>query len=95
MEHETICCENCGRNLSYVRVQTFLRDGTDMFWDSPIEPAQQNAAVVEADPNWCGYELSEEERPDTIICPHFQKYPFNSTEIQIYNVVRVVMFRRK
>ena len=31
---------------------------------------------------------------DTITCPHCGKFPFESTEIYVYDIVRVVMFRK-
>ena len=87
-------CEKCGCNLPYVRVNEFQRDGTDIFWDLPISEAKQDAAVVETNPNWCGYELTEEEMLDTIQCPKCKQFPFENTEIQVYDIVRIVMFRR-
>ena len=39
------------------------------------------------------YDLSEEEMFETITCPHCKQFPFKSTEIQVYDVVRVVCFK--
>ena len=44
-------------------------------------------------PHWTGYEVSEEEMLDTIVCPHCKQFPFQSKEIQVYDVVRVVCFK--
>lgn len=86
-------CEKCGHELEKVKVDMFDRDGSDSFCPHYIYEAEEDAAVIETDQNWTGYDLSEEEMVDTIECPHCGKFPFKSTEIQVYNVVRLVMFR--
>ena len=30
---------------------------------------------------------------DTVVCPHCKRFPFKNTEMQIYDVVRVVCFK--
>lgn len=86
-------CEKCGHELEEVKVNMFNYDGSDRFYSHYITEAEEDAAVVETTQNWTGYELSEDEMVDTIECPHCGEFPFKSTEIQVYNVVRLVMFR--
>lgn len=87
-------CEKCGAFLDGVLVDVFNYDGSDGYWNIPIESAEESAAVLETTQNWTGYELSEEEMTETIKCPKCRQFPFESTEIQVYNIVRLVMFRR-
>lgn len=71
-----------------------IPDGSDNWYNTPVEMADEDAAVVDTEQNWTGYELTEKEMPDCIRCPSCKKFPFESTEIQVYNIVRLVMFRR-
>ena len=87
-------CEKCGTALTRVMVNVFDYDGSDYQQSIPIEPAEEDASIFETTQNWTGYELSEEEMAETIQCPKCGKFPFESTEVQAYNIVRVVMFRR-
>ena len=92
---QEVRCEKCGAALGHVLVDEFDREGADHFLEYPIIGCETDAAFVDTNQNWTGYGLSEEEMPDTIRCPHCGKYPFNDTEIQVYDIVRVVMFREK
>lgn len=86
-------CEKCGQEFTCLNVRTFAYDGTD-FPDSCIAQEYSNGAVaIETVQNWTGYGLSEEEQPETITCPHCGLFPFIDTEVQVYDIVRVVMFR--
>lgn len=88
-------CEKCGEEISYLLVDVFNRDGSDSDQMLPITECENNAAYIETDPNWTGYELSEYESRETIICPHCKQFPFESTEMQVYDIVRVVCFRKE
>lgn len=87
-------CEKCGHEFEKLNVQTFTRDGSDYEDKCEAEVCGDEAVVVETSPNWCGYELTEEEMLDTITCPHCGKFPFESTELYVYDIVQVVMFRK-
>lgn len=87
-------CEKCGAFLDGLELNMFEWNGNDNWYNTPVEMADENAAVVDTEQNWTGYELTEEEMPDYIRCPKCKKYPFESKEIQVYNIVRLVMFRR-
>lgn len=87
-------CEKCGKEIDSVMVGVFNYDGSDSDVKHYIEEVEEDAAVFETEQNWTGYELSEEEQRETISCPYCGEFPFENTEIQVYNVVRVVCFRR-
>lgn len=86
-------CEKCGKEIENLLVDTFLRDGSDTEIEQPIIECEHNAVYIETTKNWTGYDLSEEEMLETITCPHCKQFPFKSTEIQVYDVVRVVCFK--
>lgn len=88
-------CEKCGREIDSLLVDVFRFDGSDAFDEHPVFECEENAAYIETSRNWTGYELSEEEMRDTIVCPHCKQFPFQSKEIQVYDVVRVVCFKEK
>lgn len=85
-------CDKCCRELKSILIDEFQMDGSDGFVIHAVVAQPCDAAAVETDQNWTGYDLSEEERLDTISCPYCGKFPFNNEEIQIYNIVRLVMF---
>ena len=87
-------CEKCGHEFEKLNVQTFARDGSDYEDKCEAEVCDDKAVVVETSKDWCGYELTEEEMLDTITCPHCGKFPFESTELYVYDIVQVVMFRK-
>lgn len=86
-------CEKCGKDLSYLYLDKFNYDGSDNFVKHYLEECLINAVVIETDSNWTGYELSEEEQKETIVCPYCNKFPFKKEEIQAYDVVKIVMFK--
>lgn len=87
-------CEKCGHELGALSVDMFNYDGSDRFVDVVFREEEENAVVIDTTQNWTGYELSEEELSDTIHCPNCGRFPFENTEIQVYDVVRLVMFRK-
>ena len=89
-----IKCEKCGPELEKLNVLTFARDGSDYEDKCEAGVCGDEAVVVETSQDWCGYELTEEEMLDTITCPHCGKFPFESTELYVYDIVQVVMFRK-
>lgn len=86
-------CEKCEHEIDRLLVDVFRRDGSDAFDEYPVFECEEDAAYIETTQNWTGYEQSEEEMSDTIVCPHCKQFPFKSTEIQVYDVVRVVCFK--
>lgn len=87
-------CEKCGKEMSYVLVNKFNYSGSDSFLKYSYNCIGDCISIV-ADRNWTGYELSEEEILETIVCPHCGKYPFQSKEIHVYDEVEIVMFPKE
>ena len=87
-------CKCCGKEIQSVQVNFFNREGDDSWVLCGFEEYAPNAIELDVDNNWTGYELDEEEQRGTIKCPHCGKFPFED-EIQIYEIVRVVMFTAK
>ncbi len=85
-------CEKCGTEIDSLLVGVFNSDGSDVYLKLPVTECEENAAYIDTDANWTGYELSEEEMRETILCPHCEQFPFKNTEIQVYDIVRVVCF---
>lgn len=88
-------CEKCGKQISSVEVNVFQVDGSDVFQqeyfhETPI------AIKITTEPDWTGYELTAEERLDTIRCPHCKQFPFkNSDIVSISDDVNVILFKDK
>ena len=87
-------CEKCGKEMSYVLVNKFNYSGSDSFLKYSYNRIGGCVSIV-TDRNWTGYELSEEEILETIVCPHCGKYPFQSKEIHVYDEVEIVMFPKE
>ena len=88
-------CQKCGKIIKDVRVNFFEYDGNDDFYLMPTRQVPNNAVVIDVDNNWTGYDLTDEERKETIECPYCHKYPFkDDIEIQTYEVVRIVCFKK-
>lgn len=87
-------CEKCGKEMPYVLVNKFNYSGSDSFLKYSYNRIGGCVSIV-ADRNWTGYELSEEEMLETIVCPHCGKYPFQSKEIHVYDEVEIVMFPKE
>lgn len=89
-------CEKCGKQLKYIELNRFSsHNGSDFYSKHTYKEVPQDAVVIDTDSNWTGYELSEEEQLETIRCPYCQEYPFQETEIQVQEIVRIVMFKKE
>jgi hypothetical protein len=86
-------CEKCGGEINSFLVNTFIDDGSDRYENIQLVECEQDAIYIDTTRNWTGYELTEEEMPETIKCPLCKQFPFKSTEIQVYEIVRVVCFK--
>lgn len=87
-------CEKCGKQIDYVVINAFNYDGSDspyfadVTWDE-----EHKCATFQTGENWCGYELTDEERKDDIRCPECGEYPFDEgTEIEVWEPVEVIMW---
>ena len=88
-------CKNCSKEINEVIIRQFTYDGADIPVKVPFKQVPSNAIYFETDINWCGYDLTDEERKEDINCPYCGKYPFEEKEeIQTYEIVRVVCFKK-
>lgn len=87
-----IKCKHCGREICYVSTTFFDIYGRDYMYDVPIRDNGEGAVSLFVDKNWTGYELSEEEQMESIMCPQCGKYPFSVPEIYTYDTVEIVCF---
>lgn len=90
---ELVRCEKCGFKMELIDVNFFDREGDDHYEGCGYEQAEFDAVVLDVPPNWTGNELDESELPDTIRCPICKQFPFDNTEVQTYDFVRLVMFK--
>ena len=87
-------CAKCGKEITSISTSRFAYDGSDYNTTLGIEEHEDyNAVIMETDSNWTGYELTEEEMRERLCCPFCNQFPFDSNEIQIYDVVRIVCFK--
>lgn len=86
-------CEQCEHEIDVLLVDVFNHDGSDSFIKIPAVECEEDAAYVETERNWTGYELSEEEQLETVLCPYCKRFPFKNTEILVHEIVRLVCFK--
>lgn len=87
-------CEKCGRELNAIELVMETFDGGNTIAKHSFTEMENGAVIVDTTPLWVGSELGLDEVHDTIVCPHCGQFPFEDTEVQIDDVVRVVMFRK-
>lgn len=87
-------CGKCRCEIESVLVDRFSRDGSDSFEKTVFAECQEDAAYIDTDSNWTGYDLTDEERKETIRCPICGQFPFSDDDIQVYDVVRIVCFKQ-
>lgn len=87
-------CQCCGKPLDHLMVNMFAYDGSDSFEKTELTYIKDSVCVtISTTPNWTGYELDDDERKETIVCPECGEYPFDKTcEIQIDEPVNVMMW---
>ena len=88
-------CEKCGRELTAIELVMENFDGGNTITKHSFTEMDNGAVIVDTTPLWVGGELGLDEVHDTIACPHCGQFPFEDTEVQIDDVVRVVMFRKE
>lgn len=86
-------CEKCGKEIKRLKINMFGQSGDDFDTNVDILENEYGNVIFIVDKNWTGYELTEEERVDTIMCPHCGQFPLKDEEIQVYDEVKVVMFK--
>ena len=75
-------------------VNMFAYDGSDSFVKTALTYIKEaDFVAITTTRNWAGYDLDDEERKETIVCPECGKYPFDKIyEIQIDEPVNVTMW---
>lgn len=86
-------CEKCGKIINKIITNEFKADGSDREIDYPLIGTDEEVVFFDANENLCCYGLNEEEQIEHISCPHCGEFPFKHEEVQMYNIVRVVMFK--
>lgn len=87
-------CEKCGRELTAIELVMENFDGGNTITKHSFTEMDNGAVIVDTTPLWVGGELGLDE-VHTIACPHCGQFPFEDTEVQVYDVVRIVMFRKE
>lgn len=85
------CCQ-CGKEIDTILTNFFNDSGSDYEKEIKFKQVPSNAIVFEVGTNWVGYGGMEDT--DQIRCPKCHKFPFKSEEIQCYEYLRVVCFKR-
>lgn len=85
-------CRNCGVKIDSVLIDVFNYDGSDSQIRVNFEEYPENAKVIVADKNWCGYGLTEKEQIERILCPYCKKFPFKIKEVQVHELIHIVCF---
>lgn len=88
-------CEKCGKEMAYLMVDTFQNDCSDAWEKRAFQECEDNAVCLDLDASWTGNDLFKDERRETIRCPHCYAYPFENTELQVHEIVRVVCFKKE
>lgn len=86
-------CEKCNKEITELKVTIFNYDGSDSDTVHSFHECEENAVVIDVDPDLAGNELEGEEMADTISCPHCGEFPFKSKEIQTRHYISVAMFK--
>lgn len=87
-------CAKCGKEIHEVLLNVFNFDGSDDFVEEDIGEIEYcDAVYISTYRSWKGYELSEEEQRETILCPHCEQFPFKSDEIGVHDKVEIVCFK--
>lgn len=89
-------CEKCKQKINTVLIDMFDIDGSDCFCEIPIyeEYEEYGAVELEVNNSWTGYELDGEEQADTIKCPRCKKYPFSDRNMNVFEVVKIICFKK-
>lgn len=86
-------CENCGAEIEKVKISVFTKEGNDVDILVPVIEYENGAVGIETDSNWCGYDLSQSEQAECILCPCCGCFPFKRNEIQTHEILRLVCFK--
>lgn len=87
-------CQCCGKPIDHLMVNMFAYDGSDSFRRTELAYIKDSDCVtIDTTQHWTGYDLDDEERKETIVCPECGEYPFDKTcEMEIDEPVNVMMW---
>mgnify|MGYP007133734113 CR=1 FL=1 len=87
-------CQCCGKPIDHLIVNMFAYDGIDSFEKTELTYIKgSDCVIISTTPHWTGYDLDDEERKETIVCPECGKYPFDpDIKIQLDEPVNVQMW---
>lgn len=87
-------CKCCGKPIDHLMVDMFAYDGSDSFKKTALTYIKEaDFVAITTTQNWTGYELDDEERKETIVCPECGKYPFDKIfKMEIDEPVNVRMW---
>lgn len=85
------CCQ-CGEEIDTIITSLFLDSGKDYDVEIKFKQVPENAIVFEVGTDWVGYGGMEDT--SQIRCPKCHKFPFKIEEIQCYEYLRVVCFKK-
>ena len=78
-------CEKCGSEIKQLIISVSDAYGSD---------CSISVDITECEKNWTGYDQDGEDANQDIRCPICGKNLFQNDEIQIFNIVRVVKFKK-
>ena len=96
----TVRCHHCHKKLENVNLNCFRWDGSDgeyqhgISWCGLNDEGQPFVEVRTSMP-WTGDDLTDEERLETVTCPHCGKYPFGAETMNTFVATSLVMFPHK
>lgn len=88
-------CEKCGKEIATLLVDIFDYNGSDAFRKHYYTECDEDAVVIDVSSNWTGNDLTAEEQRETIRSPRCNQFPFENGEIQTFEFVRIVCFKRE
>ena len=87
-------CVKCGKEIHSVLLNVFDYDGSDKLNEEDIGEIECcDAVYISTYRNWTGYDLSEEEKRETILCPHCEQFPFKSDEVNVFDKIEIQCFK--
>ena len=87
-------CAKCGKEIHEVLLNVFNFDGSNDFVEEDIGEIECcDAVYISTYRNWTGYDLSEEEKRETILCPHCEQFPFKSDEVNVFDKIEIQCFK--
>lgn len=87
-------CEKCGAEIKQLIISVSDAYGSDCSISVDITECREKCSCIWNCKSWTGYDQDGEDANQDIRCPICGKNPFQNDEIQIFNIVRVVKFKK-